>query len=470
MATRTPRAMRAALRRLVRGKNLVCAGCFSLALPLNLLAEEPLVPNPGVSREATTTDAFVASSARLAVADIVDPTQDSVGIPTLNLDTLQQLALASNPSIQRAAALVSAARGNMLQVGLPANPDVGFEGQQVGSGGQAEQYGITISQEFIRHEKLRLNRAVASHEVQRLEQEYAAQRGRVLTDVRMGFVRALRAQRQIEMVERLVEINRKALGVAEALMRAAEVGRADVLQAELEVESAQILLENARNRQTAAWQELASVVGQRELTVQSLDGDLFAPAINYDFLGAVSMLQEQSPEIAAVVASIERARCNLRRQQVEPMPNITAQGLVNWRDNGIGGDPDGGVAVSIPVPLWNRNQGAIHEAHQQLRAAHRELAQVELDLQNRLVPVFERYRNAVIQVQRYQETILPKSNEALELTRRTYELGEINFIALLTAQRTYAQTQLAYLDAAEAMRLSEAEIEGLLLSNSLSPR
>jgi cobalt-zinc-cadmium efflux system outer membrane protein len=470
MAKRPTRAQRIAARRLMRGKQLVCAGFLCLGLPLSLLADEPLPPSAGVVQATAISTGWEASQAELATAQIIDPLTEPTGAAPLNLDALQQLALASNPSIQRAAALVSAARGNMLQVGLPANPEVGFDGQQIGSGGQAEQYGIMVSQEFIRREKLQLNRAVAGHEVRRLEQEFAAQRGRVLTDVRMSFMRALRAQRQIEMVESLVEINRQALGVAEALQRAAEVGRADVLQAELEVESALILLENARNRQTASWQELASVVGQRELPIQSLDGDLFAPAINYDFQGAVSMLQDQSPEIAAVIASIERARCNLRRQQVEPLPNVTAQGLINWRDNGIGGDPDGGVAVSIPVPLWNRNQGAIHEAHQQLRAAHRELAQVELDLQNRLVPVFERYRNAVIQVQRYQETILPKSKETLELTRRTYELGEINFIALLTAQRTYAQTQLAYLDAAEALRLSEAEIEGLLLSNSLSLR
>ncbi len=70
--------------------------------------------------------------------------------PGMDLAALEQVALANNPSIARTAALVGAARGNWIQVGLKPNPSVGYEGQQLGSGGLAEQQGVTVSQEFVR--------------------------------------------------------------------------------------------------------------------------------------------------------------------------------------------------------------------------------------------------------------------------------------------------------------------------------
>jgi hypothetical protein len=79
----------------------------------------------------------------------------------LSLADLECMALANNPALRRAAALVGAARGNWVQVGLKPNPSVGYEGQQLGSGGLAEQHAVTFGQEIITGGKLQLNRDVA---------------------------------------------------------------------------------------------------------------------------------------------------------------------------------------------------------------------------------------------------------------------------------------------------------------------
>jgi cobalt-zinc-cadmium efflux system outer membrane protein len=157
----------------------------------------------------------------------------------------------------------------------------------------------------------------------------------------------------------------------------------------------------------------------------------------------------------------------LERARVEPVANVNVQGLVNWQDNGIGGKPDGGVAVSVPIRLFNRNQGGIARAENELVAARQAFSQVELDLQNRLAPIFEQYANARNQVERYQKTILPAAQESLDLTRQMYGSGETNYTTLLTAQRTYSQTQINYLDAVRTLRIAEVEIDGLLLRGSL---
>lgn len=385
----------------------------------------------------------------------------------LTLEQLEQMALTSNPSVRRLMAQVGAAWGNSVQVGLRPNPSVGYEGQQLGSGGLAEQHGVLFSQEIVRGGKLRLNREVADRERMRVEQELAAQQQRVLTDVRIAYYQVLLAQRQIDLTNNLIRISDEGSQSVDALFKAKEVGRTDILQAQLESENARILAENARNRHDSAWRSLGAIVGEPELAPQPLAGDAAGPAKEFKFEESLARLLEQSPEIAAAAMEMERARLALERARVEPVANVNVQGLVNWQDNGIGGKPDGGVAVSIPVPLFNRNQGGISRAAHEVVAARQALSQLELDLQNRLAPVFEQYANARNQVDRYQRIILPAAHESLDLSRKMYGAGEANYTTLLTAQRTYSQTQINYLDTVRALRIAEVEIDGLLLRGSL---
>ena len=433
--------------------------------PVALVAQQPVLPLPVAPGNPSQLQTMLVSEFESEPGMIVDPAPNG-----LTLESLESMALSASPVIQQSGALVQAARGRAYQVGLGENPSVGIDFQQLGSQGLAEQYGVGVAQTIIHPQKLTLNRSVASHEANRLSQVLAIERQRVLTDVRMTYVRALRAERQLELTRQLVEIGEKGAKVSQELLRAQEASRADLLQAELEVESASILYQNALNAQLAVWRQLAALTGQQSFQPQPLAGDIDRPTEGLIYEEALAQIQSLSPEIAEVLAKINRARCQLQREMIETKPDVTVAGVFNWRDNGIGGDPDGNLVVAVPIPVFNKNQGAIAEARWKLTAAHRELERVEYALAQRLAPVFERYSNAAEQVDRYRNRILPKASETLELTRKTYELGEVSFINLLTVQRTYARNQLAYLDAMESLRLAEIEIAGLLLSGSLESR
>jgi cobalt-zinc-cadmium efflux system outer membrane protein len=385
----------------------------------------------------------------------------------LTLPALEQMALSSNPSLFRAAALVGAAQGSWTQTGLQRNPSVGYQGQQLGSGGLAEQHGVLFEQEFVRPGKLRLNRNIAQQDISIAEQELAAQQIRVLTDVRIAFNQVLLAQQQIALGESLVRISQEGSESADALFKSKEVARTDVLQAQLEMENANILAQNSRNRLDAAWRNLTAVVGCPALERQPLVGDASAPSAEFDFQATLTHLWTTSPEVAAAAMQVRRAQAALERAQVESSPNVNVQGLVNWQDNGIGGKPDGDIAVTVPIPIFDRNQGAIHRAQQELAAARRAESQVELELQQRLAPIFEQYANAHNQVERYRERILPAAKESLELNRKAYQAGQSSYVALITTQRTFTQTNWNYLDALLALRIAEAQINGLLLQGSL---
>ena len=88
--------------------------------------------------------------------------------------------------------------------------------------------------------------------------------------------------------------------------------------------------------------------------------------------------------------------------------------------------------------------------------------------EERRVLSFQQYLDARIRAERYATEILPRARQTNELVQRGYRLGEIGYLDLLTAQRTYSQTNFAYLDALSALWVSWTEIDGLLLSQSLS--
>ncbi len=384
----------------------------------------------------------------------------------LTLSDLEQMALQNNPSLSRAQARVRAAQGVWQQVGLYPNPVAGYAAEEMGDDGTAGKQGGFIGQEFVTGGKLRLNRQVACQEVSRLQQELAAQQFRVLTDVRTSFYDVLVAQRTIELADRLVKIAEEEVRAAEALLKAKEASRVDLLQARVEANTTRILLENAQNRHQGAWRRLAAVVGMPEMAPEQLAGDVeeIGPALRWE--DALSRVLSESPELAAAAAEVQAAQWAAQRARVEWIPNVGVQATV--QHNNASGYDVAGVQVALPLPLFNRNQGNIVAADSQLVAAQRNVERVRLSLQSRLAEVFRRYASARQQVEKYRGTILPDAKETLDLVASGYQQGEFSYLNLLIAQRTYFQSNLAYLESLLQLKSAQVQIEGLLLNESLS--
>ncbi len=386
----------------------------------------------------------------------------------LSLQQLEEFALGYNPSLAEAQARVEAARGKWVQVGLPPNTVLGYSGQQLGSHGEAEQQGVFVGQEFVRGGKLRLNRAIVDQEILQAEQLWFAQQQRVLTDVRLGYYEVLIAQRRIEVAQQLVEIADKALETAEALLKAEEVSRVDVLRSRGAQQVAQLLHKNAGVQHRAAWSRLVAVLGSPDQAPRRLLGSLNELAEPLDEQQVLQRLLVESPEVAAAAAGVERAQWSLERAYAEPVPNVDVQAIAQ-SDNGTG-STNGNLQISMPIPWLNRNQGGIREAAANLVEAEHALARVQLGLQHRLASAFQRYASARNQVEDYARPggILENVQATLDFVQRAYQGGELAYLDLLTAQTTYSETQLGYLEALGELWAATVEIEGLLLKDSLT--
>jgi outer membrane protein, heavy metal efflux system len=273
------------------------------------------------------------------------------------------------------------------------------------------------------------------------------------------------AQRAMELTEQLLGIGEQGVKAAEQLMKAKEAARNDVLQARIEADSARILLDRARNRYTAAWRGLAAVLGDPMMQPALLEGHLQDGMIECAWEDTLNRLFAESPQLAGAQAGIARAQAALSRECAGRYPNVDLQAGVQY-DNATR-DTIANVLIGVPIPVYNRNQGNIRRAEAELTAAQQEVMRVRLALQQRLAVVFEQYATARQQVEKYNRDILPNAGESLKLVSSGYRQGEFSYLVLLTAQRTYFQTNLAYLDALRDLRAAGVTIEGNLLGDSL---
>lgn len=414
----------------------------------------------------------ISAASQTDLAGIQQPVSESIPTPPvesinapLSLPELEQLALQNNPTLGAAWANVNAARGRQIQGGLYPNPAFGYFADDIGENGTAGKQGGFVGQQFVTGGKLRLNRAIGGQEVQEFQFRRDAQQLRVLSDVRLRFYDSLVAQRRVELSNELVKIAGQSQDISQRLLQAQQVSQSDLLQAQIESQESQILINNAQNIKTEAWRRLAAVIGGPPIEERPLVGELHRGVPNYEWEETYARLLAESPQLSAAQARVQRARINTERARREIIPNIdtfvTVSHLSQTEDTLVG------IQAGVPVPIFNRNQGNILQADSDLIAAENDARRIELELQDRLGVAYRRYANARQQVDRYQNEILPRAKQSIELVTRGYGAGQVDFLSLLTSQRTYIRVSLMYLDSLAELRQVSTLIDGQLLSDSL---
>jgi len=420
-------------------------------------------PRPEVVPVAYQQPEIIPPAPALPPQPAIPP--DPLTLDALTLDELQAIALQSNPTLVQAGLAVRAARGAYLQAGLYPNPGIGYAGGDMGLEGTSGQQGAVVSQEFVTAGKRRLGRAVAGHDVQLARWDWEVQQLRVLNDVRAGFYEVLLAQRTIDISRQLAEIGQSGLEATEKLLAAEEVSRADVLQAGIEAEAANLNLHESQDRHRAAWRRLAGLLGRPQMEAAPLDGDVDSQLPELQWDATLSQLWAQSPELAKAHAGVKRAECELALQYAQRIPNFEVE--VWAKHDATVEDTLVDVGVGLPLPLFDRNQGNIIKAQAELNVARNEVRRVELDLRDRLIGVFEQYMIARRRVEAYRNSILPKARASVDMVRTGYREGEFGYLALLTVQRTFFNANLEYLESLGRLWAGVVEIDGMLLSGGL---
>jgi outer membrane protein, heavy metal efflux system len=386
--------------------------------------------------------------------------------PALSLPAIEQMALANHPALAAAAARIDAAQGRWVQAGLKPNPVIGYSGMEIGNQGTAGAQGGFVSQRVITGKKLQLDQAMAEWEATAAQFQLTAQEQRVLSDVRARFYDALVAQRRVELTAQLARIGDDLVDSTDKLLQARLGTENDLLQAQIRADQARLLHDNARNQRTEAWRRLAAVTGLPELRESSLAGELDTGLPNFDWQQCQAMVLENHPQLGAAYARVERAAVAIERARKENVPDVDL--FVGVFHNNVSSDDMANVRIGFPIPIRNQNQGAIHAAEAEWIVASQEARRIELDLRDRLAVAFRRCANARQSVDAYRERIVPRSDRSLKLVTDGYAKRQVEYLTLLTAQQTFYEANLAYLDALRELWNAATILEGQLLTGSLA--
>jgi outer membrane protein, heavy metal efflux system len=375
----------------------------------------------------------------------------------LTLEVLVGIAESSSPNLGQAAAEVESARGRAHQAGLYPNPVASGGAMQLG--GRDSQYYGMLSQEIVTKRKLQLDQAAVCREVFQAESRYIKVRFELLTAVRQGYYAVLAGQKRVDVLRQLVEIARKSEAAAVRLQEAGEGTRSDTILLRLELEKAELALENAEAVLAAARRQLAASMGSRDLRIDGVEGDL---RVSLEQFAVQTLIEGYVPYNADVLVAeqeVDRNRILLERARVQPYPNVTVSAgyMRQFTDiNNIGI-----LTLEVPLPVWNKNEGNIYAAQSNMTRAAHNVAQVQNTIARQVAEVQGRYRAADQNVHRYEERIVPLAREGVQVIQQGFAQGQFDFLRLLQAQRALVEAQLGYLSALETRWMTGAELAGL---------
>jgi cobalt-zinc-cadmium efflux system outer membrane protein len=421
--------------------------------------------SPPQRRWAWLASLFLAAGAgRAAEAVTPPPPTPPAG---LTLEALEQLALHGNPTLTQAAAAVDASRGKAVQAGLYPNPTVGYRGENINIAGSAGEFqGGFVQQTIVTAGKLRLSRAKYSQEAVEAEWLALGQQYRVLNGVRLRFWELLALQRMIELHRDMQSNAEESVRTIREMANTGQANRADVLLEEVRLNDARVALLKVQNQYPALWQHLAALVGAPCLPPGPLTGPFEQLGPSLDQESALSRLLAESPELQAAQAHATRDRITVRREKVEPIPNIQLQGAA-----GYSFETRNTVAtaqVGFNLPIFNRNQGTIQEAKADLARSLAEVVRVELSLPERLADAFNRYLTARQTARLYRDGAVPKAAEAYEVLLEMYKKRRIAWREVVRLQRKLLEVKAGYTRSLLELHKAEVEIVGLLLMDGLS--
>lgn len=384
----------------------------------------------------------------------------------ITIDQVREMAYEHHPVTARAQARLDALRGRYLQTGLPNNPRIGVNADDVNEDGRAGRWGVQFGRQVVRRDKRQSDQAIVCAEIEIATEELKLAHQRLDTDIATRFYDCMVAQEQVAMAERMQALANRATELSRKLYAAEEVPRSAVLQSELELEKANVLAKRLENRHLWVKRQLAALLGQEELPTENVGGSIDDVSLEHDFEATYDRLLKHSPELSVLFADIKRSRRVASRQRLETLSDITWQTTVQYdtTENNV----IGGFQATWKIPTLNQNQGAIYEAERNIAVGQHAADIKALDIRQRLSEQWQLYVDAQLQVDAFQENILPKFQQTLELLMKGYSAGETELLEVLTAQRTFFQTQVTYLENVRALSRQNARIQGMLLGDSLS--
>lgn len=382
--------------------------------------------------------------------------------------SLQELLVYADkhaPALATASARVGIASAEVIAASpwFPENPEVGGSiGSRSSAGNSALEYEISIAQklEVAGERGLRKMGAQAGERVAALSREEV--RWGLHVEVHRLHNELLLMSERRQQAERFVTFSESLQNIASRQVKAGETSPLTLLVADADLAQTKSVLIEVRRQESASRTALAGIIGWPMNRSLKVAGVLPPTTRAPDTAILLRLMAKHHPSLQtrreAITAS--QARLKFERRSLWPKPTI---GATYTREPGLAGQPNNDIwlfNVSVPVPLWQRNQGGIAKAEAQLEVAASEEAEVTALLESKLQMTANALNSAAAQVELYQKSVIPKLEKNLGSLQRAYELGEVDLLQVSQTRERLLDGSKQYLDARVSYFRAAAALEG----------
>ena len=427
-------------------------GCMADSVESGLRERRPLGKEFGTYQPMT--EASASADAR--------PAAEPNGIITLR--QALAVALIHNPELKAFSWEVRAAEARQLQASLMPNPEFEIEVEEVGgpgarSGFDGAETTIFLSQLIELSGKRTKRTELASLERRLAGWDYEGKRLDVFTEVSKSFVEMLAEQERVKLAEDVVRLSSDVLSTVRQRVEAGkdspvEQTKAQVVlaNAEIELEKAKSNLESARERLSATWAGRSAVF---EKAAGELDSTMPVPTLD-----EVMRFVDQNPDVARWAAEVEQRQAALELAKANRTRDVRFGGGVQ-RFNET--DDNAFVfGVSIPIPLFDRNQGNILEARHKLARSKVQREAIKASVHTAVARAYAKLSSALREATALRDKVLEGAQSAFDAAGEGYRTGKLGFLEVLDAQRTLFEAKARYIDALAVYHTAKADVERLI--------
>ncbi|MBA3815919.1 MAG: TolC family protein [Parachlamydiaceae bacterium] len=381
----------------------------------------------------------------------------------LNFEEAYNYALLNNIKTMATEVDADIRQAERRQVGLYPNPEfnISLDGPSNGtswnSSGNDISIGITQLFELGGKRKARIHVAEAAQDETNWSLEIA--KCDLYAEVMHAFVNTAVAQERLILAKDFQEIAEQSLNCITCKTSCGKAPLLDTKKAEISLKMAKIIFNKRLSELQRTKIQLSSLWNSNEPQFERVEFKLFAiePPLPYHQLAEEI---ENNPELARAHAEVSKAWKIIKLEHAKRIPNMAIYVGVSTSRNFH--DPALSLAVNIPLPIFDRNQGNIERADFELNQVM--LKQVDLinKLKVRLKVVYREWNTAYLQVADLKEIIETSATDAFKLAEERYAIGNSSFLDFLDARATLFMIRQQYLDAVEEYHHKQTEIIQLL--------
>ena len=361
---------------------------------------------------------------------------------TLTLDSALQTAFANNPDLAAAQWEIDIAQGARQQAGLIPNPVASWDAEDTRRNSRTTTVKLSQTLELGGKRGARIDVATRAQDAAALTLEL--RRNGLRADVIDGYYGALRAQERLELAKRSLALAERGLMVANGRVTAGKSSPVEATRAQVQLSEIRLELNRAQIGLSDAYRRLAASTGNatpdfQAVATQNSSIPPLPPATQ------LLARLEQTAELRLAELHILQSEANVGLEKAQRVPDL---------DVSIGSQYDASVrervnlvGVSMPIPLFNRNQGNVLAATRRADQSRDLRNAAELRLRTETRQALDVWQTANTEVRAFNQQILPAAQSAVDSATRGFEMGKFNFLDVLDAQRTLIAARTQYLAA-----------------------